>query len=61
MILKEKDTPWVEAIVCYNFCLYIKMYGISEIKLCPVCSKFFSHKGKYAKYCSDACKTSGGI
>jgi hypothetical protein len=56
VILKEKDTPWVEAIVCYNLTLYIKMYGISEIKLCPVCMKFFSHKGKYAKYCSDICK-----
>jgi hypothetical protein len=56
IIIKSKDTPWVEAIVCYNLTLYIKMFGISEIKLCPVCSKFFSHKGKYAKYCSDVCK-----
>jgi hypothetical protein len=60
IILKAEDTPWIEAIVCYNLTLYIKMYGISEIKLCPVCFKFFSHKGKYAKYCSDTCKTSGG-
>jgi hypothetical protein len=60
IILKAEDTPWVEAIVCYNLTLYIKMYGIPEIKLCPVCSKFFSHKGKYAKYCSDTCKSSGG-
>lgn len=56
--LKSEDTPWIEAVVCYNMCLYIKMYGIKEIKLCPVCNKFFSHKGKYAKYCSDACKGS---
>lgn len=61
VILKAKDTPWVEAIVCYNLTLYIKMYGISEIKKCPVCSRFFSHKGKYAKYCSDICKTNGGV
>lgn len=60
IILKAKDTPWVEAIVCYNLTLYIKMYGIAEIKRCPVCSKFFSHKGKYAKYCSDICKDKGG-
>lgn len=59
IILKAEDTPWIEAIVCYNLTLYIKMYGISEIKLCPVCLKFFSHKGKYAKYCSDVCKSSG--
>jgi len=60
VILKAKDTPWIEAIVCYNLTLYIKMYGIPEIKLCPVCSKFFSHKGKYAKYCSDICKENAG-
>jgi hypothetical protein len=60
VILKSKDTPWIEAIVCYNLTLYIKMFGISEIKQCPVCSRFFSHKGKYAKYCSDICKTNGG-
>ena len=56
VILKNKDAPWVEAIVCYNLTLYIKMYGIPEIKLCPVCSRFFSNKGKYAKYCSEVCK-----
>jgi hypothetical protein len=56
IIIKAKDTPWIEAIVCYNLCLYIKMFGFLEIKHCPVCGKFFSHKGKYAKYCSDICK-----
>jgi hypothetical protein len=60
IIIKEKDTPWIEAIICYNLTLYIKVFGIPEIKQCPVCSKFFSHKGKYAKYCSDICKGPGG-
>lgn len=55
-VIKAEDAPWPEAIVCYNFCLYIRAYGVKEIKLCPVCSKFFSNKGKYAKYCSEACK-----
>lgn len=54
--LKEEDTPWVEAIVCYNLSLYLKVYGISQLKRCTVCHKFFSNKGKYAKYCSEACK-----
>lgn len=54
--LKEEDTPWVEAVICYNLCLYIKSFGLQTIKHCPVCQKFFSHKGKYAKYCSDQCK-----
>lgn len=56
IILKEADTPWVEAIVCYNMSLYIRAYNIQDIKNCLVCGKFFSHKGKYAKYCSDICK-----
>jgi hypothetical protein len=59
IILKAEDTPWVEAIVCYNLCLYIKAYGYRELKECPVCKKFFSNKGKYAKYCSDSCKGTG--
>lgn len=59
IILKEDDTPWLEAIVCYNLSLYLRAYGISELKSCPICSKFFSNKGKYAKYCSDICKKSG--
>lgn len=55
-VLKAEDAPWPEAIICYNLCLYIKAYGIREIKECPICLKFFSNKGKYAKYCSEACK-----
>ena len=57
--IKDPDTPWMEAIVCYNLCLYIKAFGVQELKRCPVCTKFFSNKGKYAKYCSDVCKSSG--
>jgi len=59
IVIKESDTPWIEAVVCYNLCLYIKMYGVKEIKQCPICTKFFSNKGKYAKYCSDTCKSQG--
>lgn len=57
--IKEADTPWVEAVVCYNLCLFIRAFDIRDIKLCPVCKNFFSHKGKYAKYCSDSCKAQG--
>ena len=57
--IKAEDAPWVEALLCYNTCLYIKMYGTKELKLCPICSKFFSNKGKYAKYCSEGCKAQG--
>lgn len=59
IVIKAADTPWIEAIICYNLCLYLKVYGLSELKKCPVCSKFFCHKGKYGKYCSDSCKSQG--
>lgn len=57
--IKAEDAPWLEAILCYNLCIFIKVYGFKEIKQCPQCGKFFSHKGQYAKYCSDSCKAIG--
>lgn len=57
--IKDEDAPWVEAAVCYNLSLYIKLEGIEKIKQCAVCKKFFCHKTKYAKYCSDGCKARG--
>jgi len=59
IVIKAEDAPWVEAVICYNLCIYIKAFGIHNLKICPVCQKFFSHKGKYAKYCSDSCKLVG--
>lgn len=59
VIIKEDDSPWVEAIICYNLCVYIRAFGIESIKQCKVCNRFFTHKGKYAKYCSDQCKNIG--
>jgi hypothetical protein len=58
--IKAQDAPWIEAIICYNLCIFIKVYGFKDIKQCSICNKFFSHKGQYAKYCSDACKSVGG-
>lgn len=49
--IKDADTPWPEAVVCYNMCLYLRVYGIKEFKRCPTCGKFFTNKGRYAKYC----------
>lgn len=57
--IKDEETPWVEATICYNLSLYIKLEGIDKIKQCVVCKKFFCHKTKYAKYCSDSCKSRG--
>jgi len=57
--IKDGEGRWFEGIVIYNFIMTFNYYGADIIKQCPVCSDFFSHKGKYAKYCNDACKTTG--
>lgn len=51
--IKDKDAPWPEAVLCYNMCLYLRVYGITEFKRCPTCGKFFTNKGRYAKYCME--------
>jgi hypothetical protein len=56
--IRDENSPWVEGLICYNLCLYIKAFGLESLKKCRICSKFFNHKGKYAVYCSDACKAS---
>jgi len=57
--LKDENTPWVEAFICYNLVLYIKGFGLDCLKKCRVCGKIFAHKGKYAVYCSNPCKSKG--
>jgi hypothetical protein len=54
--VKDSEAPWLQGFICYNLCLYIKAYGLDDLKKCKVCSMFFNHKGKYAVYCSDKCK-----
>ena len=54
--IKDPKGPWVQALLCYNLCLYIKAFGLQDLKKCKVCSKFFCNKGQYAVYCSDGCK-----
>jgi len=50
---------WFESIICYNFINTFNNFGLEIIKCCPICSKFFCHKGKYAKYCGEDCKGRG--
>jgi hypothetical protein len=57
--IKDPEGRWFEALLCYNFIMTINFFGSEILKLCPVCSSFFSHKGKYARYCSEACKSTG--
>ena len=52
----DSEGPWIEGLICYNLSLYIRTFGLDNLKCCKVCSKFFSHKGQYAVYCSDSCK-----
>lgn len=56
----EKET-WIQGFICYNLCLYIRAFGLQDLKKCKVCSKFFNHKGKWAVYCSDRCKSEGKV
>ena len=57
--IKEPKGRWLEAIFCHNFIMTHNYFGIKIIKRCPVCKSYFSHKGKYAKYCSEGCKEKG--
>jgi len=57
--IKDAEGRWFEGLVVYNFIMTFNYFGADIIKQCPVCSGFFSHKGKYAKYCNDACKATG--
>jgi hypothetical protein len=54
--IKDEEAPWVQGFLCYNLCLYIRAFGLEELKSCKICGKLFSHKGKFAVYCSDGCK-----
>jgi len=55
--IKDEKSPWIQGFICYNLCLYIKAFGLDNLKECKVCGKIFAHKGKWATYCSDVCKT----
>ena len=56
--VKDASAPWIQGLLCYNLVLYIKAFGLEELKRCRVCGKLFAHKGQYAVYCSDLCKSS---
>jgi hypothetical protein len=55
--VRDIDSSWIEGLICYNICLYIKAFGLDNLKKCRICDTFFNHKGKYAVYCSDSCKS----
>jgi hypothetical protein len=57
--IKDENAPWVQGFICYNLCLYIKAFGLGDLKACKSCNKLFAHKGQYATYCSDECKKKG--
>lgn len=55
----SEDTPWLEAVVCFNLSLYIKSSGTTKLKECPVCGKFFVNGKMDYKFCSESCKGRG--
>jgi len=58
--IQDTDTPWVEAVVCYNLSAFIKIYGYKGIMECPSCGKFFIQGKMKYKFCSESCKIRGG-
>lgn len=56
----DPNGDWIVGLILYNFSLFIKYYDGKELlKRCPICTSYFTVKGKYAKYCSDGCKAQG--
>lgn len=58
--IKDREAPWLEAVVCYNLSVYLKMFGPSGIKECQGCGKFFVQGKMKYKYCSEGCKRRSG-
>jgi hypothetical protein len=58
--IKDKEAPWLEAVVCYNLSAFLKLFGYRKIKLCSVCHKFFTNNRNDYKFCSEACSRRGG-
>jgi len=59
--VKDAESPWVQGLLCYNLCLYLKVYGTECLKACKMCGKIFAHKGQYGVYCTDQCKAKGKL
>lgn len=57
--ITDPNGRWLEAFICYNFIQTFNYFTIEIIKKCPICGQYFCHKGKYAVYCSDGCKSLG--
>jgi hypothetical protein len=55
--VKDENGSWIQGFICYNLTLYIKAFGLGDVKECKICGKVFSHKGEYAVYCSEKCKS----
>jgi hypothetical protein len=57
--IKDPSGTWIQGFICYNLCLYVKAFGLENVKKCKTCGKIFAHKGQYAIFCSDPCKAAG--
>jgi len=57
--VKDENETWIQGLICYNMSLYIRAFGLDNLKMCRICQRFFSNKGPYAIYCSDSCKKIG--
>jgi hypothetical protein len=53
--VKDPDSTWIQGFLCFNLSLYIKAFGLDNLKTCKTCGALFAHKGKWAVYCEDSC------
>lgn len=53
--VKDPGSTWIEGLICYNLSLYIKAFGLENLKTCKTCGILFCHKGRWAAYCEDVC------
>lgn len=54
--IKNKDAPWMEAIVCYNISMFLIHIGVSKLKCCKLCKKYYTISKMKYEYCSESCK-----
>ena len=53
--VKDPDSTWIQGFLCFNLSLYIKAFGLDNLKSCRTCATIFANKGKWAVYCQDVC------
>lgn len=54
--IRDKEAPWLEAVVCYNLSIFLIHVGASKLRCCKACRKFYVIGKLQYSYCSESCK-----